>query len=70
MAESKYMSIQEAAAALHVSESTVRRAFDTGKLDGDRTPGGHRRILRECVDRRVADRDFGVTFPEHSRSSR
>jgi excisionase family DNA binding protein len=64
--DGEFVTVRAAADALSVSESTVRRLFDEGKLRGMRTPGGHRRIdiwsLREM--RRSVDP--GTTF-DHSR---
>ena len=62
------ISIQDAAELLKVSEATVRRLFDGGKLLGHRLPSGHRRILRTSVERLheelLEQRDPpGITFP-------
>jgi len=50
MNEHQYLTVHEAAEALRLSVSTVRRLFDTGVLTGFRVPGGeHRRIDRNSV---------------------
>ena len=44
------LTASQAAEALGVSVSTVRRWSDTGALPGYRTPGGQRRFSREQLD--------------------
>ncbi|HEY8583357.1 MAG TPA: helix-turn-helix domain-containing protein [Capillimicrobium sp.] len=44
------LSASQAARALGVSVSTVRRWSDAGALPGYRTPGGQRRFSREQID--------------------
>jgi excisionase family DNA binding protein len=44
------LSTSQAARALGVSLSTVRRWSDTGALRGYRTPGGQRRFSRDQID--------------------
>ncbi|WP_259313199.1 MerR family transcriptional regulator [Capillimicrobium parvum] len=44
------LSASQAARALGVSVSTVRRWSDSGALRGYRTPGGQRRFSREQID--------------------
>jgi excisionase family DNA binding protein len=44
------LSASQAASALGVSVSTVRRWSDSGALRGYRTPGGQRRFSREQID--------------------
>lgn len=41
----KYLSTREAAFALGVSESSLKRWCDEGKISSSKTAGGHRRIL-------------------------
>lgn len=59
----EHLSTREAAEELKVSESTVRRLFDQRKLEGFTTPGGHRRITQESVERMLEERKPGFTFP-------
>lgn len=44
------LSASQAARALGVSVSTIRRWSDSGALPGYRTPGGQRRFSREQID--------------------
>jgi excisionase family DNA binding protein len=64
MALNGYVSIKEAAKILKVSESTVRRLFDSKKLHGHRTPSGHRRLLRESVVGLESTMFDGISFPQ------
>jgi excisionase family DNA binding protein len=48
------LSASQAARALGVSVSTVRRWSDSGALLGYRTPGGQRRFSREQLDDFIA----------------
>ena len=58
--DGKYLSTQEAPELSGDSESTIRRLFDDGELDGYRTErGGHRRILRTSLDEFLAKRAGG-----------
>lgn len=43
------MTVTDAARMLQVSQDTVRRMFDEGRLTGWVTAGGHRRISPESV---------------------
>lgn len=44
------LGVEETAARLRVSVSTVRRYLARGMLRGYRTAGGHRKITRESVE--------------------
>ena len=44
------MSLGEVCRALEINEATLRQWADRGRLPVYRTPGGHRRFLREDVD--------------------
>jgi excisionase family DNA binding protein len=48
------LTASQAARALGVSVSTVRRWSDSGALPGYRTPGGQRRFSREQIEAFVA----------------
>lgn len=46
-----WLTVGEAAKLLRVDVGAVRRAVDAGKLVAGRTPGGHRRVSAESVER-------------------
>ena len=48
------MSLGEVSRVLQVNEATLRQWADRGRLPVYRTPGGHRRFLREDVDALLA----------------
>jgi excisionase family DNA binding protein len=50
LAEQPYLSLPEAAAALDVSQSSVRRWVKAGRLKAIKLPSGRRRIRREDVE--------------------
>lgn len=56
------MTVSEAARALGVSVSTVRRWSDAGALRSSRTPGGQRRFSEEQIEAFV--RSLSVHEPE------
>ena len=62
----EFIALQDAARILRVSESTVRRLFDEGRLLGERTPGGHRRIYAASVESLRRSIDTNVVF-DHAR---
>ncbi len=47
---SRWMSLGEVSRTLDVNEATLRQWADRGRLPVYRTPGGHRRFLREDVE--------------------
>lgn len=51
------MTTVEAARLLGMAVRSVQHLVDRGQLDAWRTPGGHRRILRESVERFIARRN-------------
>jgi len=53
------LTASQAARALGVSVSTIRRWSDSGALPGYRTPGGQRRFSREQLDAFVASLEGG-----------
>ena len=53
------LTASQAARALGVSVSTVRRWSDSGALRGYRTPGGQRRFSREQIEAFVASLERG-----------
>ncbi len=58
------LSPKQLAAAIGVSESTMKRWADNGLIQIIRTQGGHRRIpLKECV-KLVREKNLGVINPE------
>jgi excisionase family DNA binding protein len=57
------LTASQAASALGVSVSTVRRWSDSGALRGYRTPGGQRRFSREQIDAFVASLESGEQLP-------
>ena len=52
------------AEALGVGESTVKRWIDAGRLEADRTLGGHRRVALEEVLRFVKEEGTDVVYPQ------
>lgn len=61
----EYISLKEASALLGLSESTVRRLFDSGDLAGSRTPKGTRKILKSSAETLCAQMnpEKGISFP-------
>lgn len=48
--EAKYLRVKDACQIYSISRKTLCRMMDDGYIDGDRTPGGHRRVLKESLD--------------------
>lgn len=46
-----WLTAGEAAERLRVGVDAVRRALESGRLSGGKTPGGHRRVSAESVER-------------------
>jgi MerR family transcriptional regulator, light-induced transcriptional regulator len=61
---SSHLSPRELAAALGVSESSLKRWADDGRLVADRTAGGHRRIAVAEAVRFVREAGLPVRWPE------
>lgn len=58
-----YLSPKEVAEAIGVSESSIKRWADSGKIRVNRTAGGHRRISRVEAIRFVRDNRISVVHP-------
>ena len=58
------MSLGEVCRALEINEATLRQWADRGRLPVYRTPGGHRRFLREDVDALLNRTQPAGTDPE------
>ena len=58
------MSLGEVCRALEINETTLRQWADRGRLPVYRTPGGHRRFLREDVDALLGRIQDTETDPE------
>lgn len=58
------MSLGEVCRALEINEATLRQWADRGRLPVYRTPGGHRRFLREDVDALLSRNEASGTDPE------
>lgn len=60
----RWMSLGEVCRALEINEATLRQWADRGRLPVYRTPGGHRRFLREDVDALLSRNEPTGTDPE------
>ena len=60
----RWMSLGEVCRALEINEATLRQWADRGRLPVYRTPGGHRRFLREDVDALLSRNEASGTDPE------
>lgn len=60
----RWMSLGEVCRALEINEATLRQWADRGRLPVYRTPGGHRRFLREDVDALISRNQATETDPE------
>ena len=58
------MSLGEVCRALEINEATLRQWADRGRLPVYRTPGGHRRFLREDVEALLGRTQAADTDPE------
>ena len=63
--ESGWMSLGAVSRALGINEATLRQWADRGRLPVYRTPGGHRRFLREDVEALVRQRSNGAGAAAH-----
>ncbi len=61
--KARWLSLGDACRLLQVTEVTLRQWADNGHLRVYRTPGGHRRFLRDDVDA-LTDRTEQVPAPE------
>src|SRR4051812_21083244 len=61
--ERRYLSPLQVARTLGVSETTVKRWVDEGRLPAQRTPGGHRRILASDVRATAQRENWPVADP-------
>jgi excisionase family DNA binding protein len=52
----QYLSVGQAAMRLGVSQVTVRKLIEAGRLESVRDPLGHRWILRTSLERLIAER--------------
>jgi excisionase family DNA binding protein len=60
------VSVKDAAQALGVSENTIRKLFDAGRVGGFKTPGGHRRLYRDDVvklSQSLVNDKFNIVYP-------
>lgn len=62
------LTTKEAARLLGASVRSVQLWVDAGELQAYKTPGGHRRISRQCVDAIVEQRAAALT-PKASEAS-
>ena len=60
----RWMSLGEVCRALEINEATLRQWADRGRLPVYRTPGGHRRFLREDVEELLGRTQAADTDPE------
>ena len=60
----RWMSLGEVCRALEINEATLRQWADRGRLPVYRTPGGHRRFLREDVEALLGRTQAADTDPE------
>ena len=58
---SKLMTMKEAGSFLPVSNTTIRRWVDEGKLPAYKTEGGHRKFFKEDLLRCVGARGYRIT---------
>lgn len=63
---SEDLRLGQAAALLGVSVDTVRRWVDDGRIEGGRTPGGHRTVSPDEVRRVLAERPHYRPSPTSS----
>lgn len=57
---SKLMTMKEARSFLHVSNTTIRRWVEEGKLPAYKTEGGHRRFFKEDLLKCVGARGYRI----------
>lgn len=64
MTKGDFLSPRDLAAAIGVSESSLKRWVDGGELAAVRTPGGHRRIIRQEAIRFIRATGTPIVRPE------
>lgn len=60
----EWFTVGEAARYLGIASSTFRNWVDAGRVPSYTTPGGHRRVTREALDRLLAPADGNPPMPD------
>lgn len=55
---------KQVARALGVSESSIKRWVDSGKIEAVRTAGGHRKVLLSSIVQLARDQGYTIVRPE------
>ena len=64
LVEPAYCTTREAAVKLGVSVGTVQSWVEAGRLEAWKTAGGHRRVLRDSVDKLLRHRPVPLSMPQ------